>query len=122
MSNYEQAAEMGSGELIPYPIQADQSLPTNLSNRDAVRLLADEIFGLIFESGGFEEMTDSAGFGFAAKAAKPIIMKKAKASIASISDEQAAWLIDRIHALSASLENLTGSYSAHHYGEEKEAA
>ncbi len=98
------------------------SLPTNLSNKQAVTVLADEIFGLIFESGGFEEMTDGAGLGFAAKAAKPIIMKKARASIAAIGEDQAAWLIDRIHSLSANLENLTGNYSAHHYGDEKGAA
>ena len=91
--------------------------PTNLSHSEAVRMLGHSLLDLIFEDGGFEEMIDGAGLGLLAKAARPIVQKRAVASIARITDDQAKWLVDRIHKLSADFEDATGEDSPYHYAE-----
>lgn len=80
--------------------------------------MAGSLLGLIFDGGGFEEMTDSAGLGMFANAAKPIVKKRAIASIQSIGDEQAKWIIDQVHRLSFQFENETGEFSPYHYEKE----
>ncbi len=73
------------------------------------------LLGLLFDGGGFEEMISSSGLGLMASAAKPIVKRKALASIQSVNDEQAAWIIDQVHRLSREFENQTGAYSPYHY-------
>lgn len=95
---------------------AFQSQPMiSLSDRDAVKKLAGSLLGLIFDGGGFEEMIASSGLGMLAMATKPVVKKRALASIESIGPEQAAWIIDQIHRLSYQFENETGNYSPYHY-------
>lgn len=87
----------------------------NLSHSEAVRRLANSLCVLIFEGGGFEEMVTSSGLGMVAGAAKPIVRKRALASIEAINEDQAAWIVDQVHRLSSEFENLTGKYSPYHY-------
>lgn len=82
--------------------------------------MGQALLGLIFEGGGFEEMISSSGLGIMASAAKPIVKRKALASIQSVNDEQAAWIIDQVHRLSREFENQTGAYSPYHYSDETE--
>lgn len=90
-------------------------LPTNLSSSDAVKKLAGALCGLIFDGGGFEEMIASSGLGMFAGAAKPLVRKRAVASIEAIGEPQAVWIIDQIHRLSWQFENETGVFSPYHY-------
>jgi hypothetical protein len=92
-----------------------------LSSKETVQRFGLELFRLIFDGENFEEMTAGIGFGgFAMKAAKPIIQRKAVQSLANLSEESAAFLIDKIHKLSADFEDATGIESPYHYAPDLE--
>jgi hypothetical protein len=79
--------------------------------------MANDLLGMIFEQGGFEEMLGGSGFGIALGALKTTIHRKALESVASIDDAKADWLVRQIHLLSYRLEEVTGNYSPFHYEE-----
>lgn len=106
-----QALEIQDSEI------PDQSFQTIFSTKEAVQAIGGNLLGLIFEGGGFDEMAAGSGFGPLLKGAKPIMKKKAIASLQTMTDEQAAWVVDQIHRLSASIEDLTNVNSPYHYGE-----
>lgn len=85
-----------------------------LSNREAVQRLAAGLIRAIFEGGGFEDMVAETGLGMMARPLKPTLKAKAEQSITKLSDDQAEWMIDQIHQLSAKFEELTGNYSDYH--------
>jgi hypothetical protein len=81
--------------------------------------LGCELLALIFEGDNFESaMTDALGpLGMIARTAKPMIERRAITSLQNMTEENAAWLIDRIHRLSWQFENVTGNFSGYHYDE-----
>jgi hypothetical protein len=104
--------------VIPQPAEqpATISLTMDLSSREAVQALGFKVLQLIFDGDGYEEMVGASGMtAFMARAAKPVMRRKAEQSIQNMSEDQARWFIDQVHQLSRGFENATGNYSPYHY-------